>query len=144
MTLQKTNSVAPLLIKLALWSELLTGLIGQAAWRGPLSGTWVGQGWQKWVFQAALRRTYSQFAEAYPQWVACLFDKHFVTYYLAPLLEERYLQQQLLPEAAELAKAWDKELDLASLEVRQRRIAELTPAAGDFIRWLAVELQKAI
>jgi hypothetical protein len=144
MTLQKTNSVAQPLVKPAHWSEFLVGLIEQATWRGLLSGTRVGMWRQKWVFQVALRRTYSRFAAVYPQWVACLFDKHFVTCYLTPLLEPRYLQQQVLPEAAELAKAWDKELGLVSLEVRQRRVAELTPVAGEFIRWLDGELQKAI
>ena len=144
MALQKTNSITQPVVKTALLSETLLRLMDQPTWRDLLSGTPIGGWLQKSVFRTALRRTQTRFAEAYPQWVASLFDEHFVNDRLLPLLEDRYLHHQTLPEPVELAKTWDKMLELANLEVRQRRIEELTPAARDFIQWLAAELQGAI
>src|SRR5688572_9634101 len=117
MALQKTNSITQPVVKTALLSETLLRLMDQPTWRDLLSGTPIGGWLQKSVFRTALRRTQTRFAEAYPQWVASLFDEHFVNDRLLPLLEDRYLHHQTLPEPAELAKNWDKMLELARLEV---------------------------
>jgi hypothetical protein len=45
-----------------------------------------------------------------------------------------------LPQPIELAGTWEAQLGPASITVRERRIAELTPVAADFLDWLAVEL----
>jgi hypothetical protein len=45
-----------------------------------------------------------------------------------------------LPQPIELALVWDEQLGPAASVVRERRIAELTPVAADFLDWLAMEL----
>ena len=62
-------------------------------------------GWlRSLAFHLALRRAYRRFARHYPEWVANLFDAHFLTHSAAPLLARR-LQQATLPSPTELAVA---------------------------------------
>jgi hypothetical protein len=91
------------------------------------------------TLQVALRRAYYRFADQYPEWAASLFDGHFLSQRAAPLVAG-YFEQTTLPSPAELAIAWDEQLGLASSAVRERRIAELTVAATDFLNWLTAEL----
>ncbi len=58
----------------------------------------------------------------------------------APLLA-RFLQQMPPLSPAELATAWEAQIEPASSPIRQQRIAQLTPAAADFLAWLAAELR---
>lgn len=91
------------------------------------------------AFRVALKQAYASFAGYYPQWVASLFDEYFLNH-SATLLMAGYIHNGRLPQPSELALAWDEQLGPASLAIRERRIAELTPVAADFLDWLAVEL----
>lgn len=97
----------------------------------------------KWVrrlvFRMALKRAYISFASYYPQWAASLFDEHFL-YYSQTALLTGYMQEGRLPQASELALAWDAQLGPASPAVRVRRIKEITPVIADFLDWLSLEL----
>ena len=91
------------------------------------------------VFRAALKRAYASFAGYYPQWAAALFDEHFLQHGAASL-SAGYFENGRLPQANELVLAWEAQLGLASPWVHERRIAELTPVAADFLDWLMLEL----
>jgi hypothetical protein len=91
------------------------------------------------VFRSALKRAYASFASYYPQWAASLFDDHFLDHGAASLLAG-YIQDGRLSQASQLALAWDAQLGPDSATVRERRIAELTPIAADFLDWLILEL----
>lgn len=97
-------------------------------------------GWVRGLaFHIALKRAYASFAGYYPQWVASLFDDYFLSHGAASLLAG-YVRDGSLPQPIELALVWDEQLGPAASVVRERRIAELTPVAADFLDWLAVEL----
>lgn len=97
----------------------------------------------KWIrrliFRAALKRAYIRFAGYYPQWAAALFDEYFLQHGAMSLLAG-YVQEGRLPQPSELALAWDAQVGANSLAVRERRMAELTHVAADFLDWLALEL----
>jgi hypothetical protein len=97
-------------------------------------------GWlRRLVFRAALKRAYASFAGYYSQWAASLFDEHFLNYGAASLMAG-YFRDGHLPQASELALVWEAQLGPNSPAVRERRIAELTPVAADFLDWLTLEL----
>ncbi|MBE7555294.1 MAG: hypothetical protein HS126_29950 [Anaerolineales bacterium] len=97
-------------------------------------------GWiRRLVFPAALKRAYTGFAGYYPQWAASLFDEHFLNYGATSLMVG-YIRDGRLPQASPLALDWDAQLGPDSPAVRERRIAELTPVAADFLDWLTLEL----
>jgi hypothetical protein len=97
-------------------------------------------GWvRNLAFRMALKRAYASFAAYYPQWTASLFDDYFLKHGVASLLVG-YRRDGSLPQPIELAGTWEAQLGPASISVRERRIAELTPVAADFLDWLAVEL----
>jgi hypothetical protein len=97
----------------------------------------------KWVrrlvFRAALKRAYASFAGYYPQWAASLFDEHFLNHGTTSLMVG-YMRDGHLPQASQLALDWDAQLGSNSPAVRERRIADLTPVAADFLDWLTLEL----
>jgi hypothetical protein len=96
---------------------------------------------QNRAFRTALHQAQQQFARQYPEWTASLFDEYFLKHNAAPLLVH-YLQHAAPSTPLELATTWDEHLGPASATVRQRRIAELTPAAADFLRSLEANLQR--
>jgi hypothetical protein len=64
-------------------------------------------GWvRRLVFRAALKRAYTSFAGYYPQWAASLFDEHFLNHGATSLLAG-YIREGRLPQASQLALAWD-------------------------------------
>jgi hypothetical protein len=100
----------------------------------------IAPGWVRGLaFRMALKRAYASFAGYYPQWVASLFDDYFLSHAAASLLAG-YVRDGSLPQPIELALVWDEQLGPTAAVVRERRIAELTPVAADFLDWLAVEL----
>ena len=100
---------------------------------------WLGLDSQLLAFQVALTRALSMFARAYPQWVASLFDEYFLIHYAAPLLACTIKRDDtLIP--VELAITWADQMELNEV-VRVQLIAELTPIASNFIRWLETELR---
>ncbi|HEX6387256.1 MAG TPA: hypothetical protein VF177_21530 [Anaerolineae bacterium] len=84
-------------------------------------------------WQLAVHQAYASFSQKYPQWSNALFDQHFLTNW----------QSTSFPTATKMAAAWDEQLGPATPVIRQRRIAELTPAATDFLNWLEAALQPA-
>ena len=100
---------------------------------------WLGRDPQRLAFQVALARAFPRFAHAYPQWIESLFDEHFLTHQAASLLARTLVRTNMLTPA-ELATAW---ADQMGLNERQRTqfIAELTPVASNFLRWLDAELR---
>jgi len=136
----KTNS----LVNQPLRGSLLTELILMPAVQaivGLLPGATKTPDWLKALaFRSILHRVYSRFATRYPEWTASLFDEFFV-HHTAALLTH-YLKEASLPTPAELALAWDKQLGPASPAIRNRRIAELAPAAAKFLDELKIELQR--
>jgi hypothetical protein len=91
------------------------------------------------TFRMALKRAYTSFASYYPQYAASFFDEYFLNHGAASLLVS-YRRDGSLPQPVELALVWEAQLGPAASAVRERRIAELTLVAADFLDWLAVEL----
>ena len=99
------------------------------------------QNWfKKSDLTVALRQTYVRFAQQHPEWVACLFDEHFVENDVTMIVEQS-LKNGSQIDPGELATAWDKQLGPARASVRQRRITELTPIAAAFVTSLQAELR---
>jgi hypothetical protein len=99
------------------------------------------RGWLQVVaFESALNRAYGRFKERYPEYAASFFANQFPKQNTAALLNT-YLQNQRLPQASELALTWEEQLGPATLASRNRRLAEMTPAAADFLGWLEMELR---
>lgn len=85
--------------------------------------------------EQALERAYSAFAERYPEWVAALFDRHFLSKRLRLLLRGNLT----LPGATVLALWWADHLGLSEPS-RTRWAQEITPAAAFFLEALRAEL----
>jgi hypothetical protein len=94
------------------------------------------------ILRTALRRVYGRFARQHAMWAACLFDEHFLAHGAAPLLAH-YIQRASPPTSLDLATAWDEQFGPAEMPVRTRRIAELMPAAADFLNWLEADLRQS-
>ncbi len=102
--------------------------------------TKVGVWLQSLAFRMVLSRTYTIFADHYPQWVDCSFDEYFVRHIAAPLLA-RYLQQPTTPPSPdELATLWADQFRTDS--PAKKYIAKITPATADFLDWLEAELHQ--
>lgn len=136
----KTNSFIQQQLNGSLFAELLLTPAVQAV-VGLLPAATKTSDWLKaLVFRSTLRRVYSRFAMRYPEWAASLFDEFFVHHTAALLVH--YLKEASLPKPAELALAWDKQLGPASPAIRNRRMAELTPAAAKFLDELKIDLEQ--
>ena len=99
------------------------------------------QNWfKKSDLTVALRQTYTRFAQQHPEWVACLFDEHFVENGVSMIVEQ-HLKNGSQIDPGELATVWDKQLGPARDSIRQHRIAELTPIAAEFVTSLQAELR---
>jgi len=99
----------------------------------------LGRDAERLAFQVALARAYTAFARRYPQWAATLFDEPFLRGAAAPLLA-RCLMRDKPPQASELASAWADQLAWRG-ETRAQGLAEVTPAAADFLQELTAELR---
>lgn len=90
---------------------------------------------------AAVDRAFGRFAAQHGGWSESLFDRHFLSCYAAGTLAAfaaGKISQQYAAE--ELAVVWDRQFGSRSTERRSRRRAELVPAAGAFLGWVAHEL----
>ena len=90
-------------------------------------------------FEAALERAYQTFANLYPDWAGYYFDEHFLTHQADHLLA-RYRDETIAPDARHLASAWARQMRWIDASTRDRRIAELQPAAAHFLCLLQLEL----
>ncbi|MGB0384408.1 MAG: AAA-like domain-containing protein [Ardenticatenaceae bacterium] len=102
---------------------------------------WLGRDPQRLAFEVALGRVCRRFGEddEHKRWAASLFDEHFLQHGAAPVLARCLMRDGAKKggkeAAAQLAAAWADQLGLLGA-MREQRIAELTPAASDFLRWL--------
>ena len=90
-------------------------------------------------WQSAVGEAYALFAQKYPEWSHTLFDEHFVARSAGTFLAER--PATTAQAATRVATAWSQQLGPASPAVSQKRIADLTPAAADFLKWAAAAYQ---
>jgi hypothetical protein len=86
---------------------------------------------QQRTLQAALRCAYAEFARRYPEWVASLFDEHFVKLHVLPILRSAGALGRPAP-AALVAYAWAAQLN--NSPARQRELAAgALPVATQFL-----------
>ena len=90
------------------------------------------------IFNSAVRCAYVNFTIQYPEWTNSLFDEHFLSHRAKELLAP-IMKHGSYPQPVELALAWDEQVGPASDAIRQRRIAEITPAIADFLKMLEAE-----
>lgn len=93
------------------------------------------------LFRRAVEQAFQGFAVAHPDWVACLFDRHFLNQQTAQMMVQ-YQVEGCLPQPQAIALAWDAQLPYTPDHIRQRRLADLTLAADDFLRWLQEALDR--
>lgn len=87
--------------------------------------------YQHRTLRRAIRRAYVEFARQYPQWVAALFDDHFVMTHLLPMLEAAAASG--IPVTAQaVAARWAAQISLLPSS-RQQHSARILPAATRFL-----------
>lgn len=86
--------------------------------------------------QQAVTRANAAFAAQHSRWAQSLFDEHFVSSHVMPLLGDTGMV-----DANTLATAWAGQLKDRGEATRQRRIAKLAPVAAAYLRQLQTELR---
>ncbi|HEY3474010.1 MAG TPA: hypothetical protein VGK56_05325 [Anaerolineales bacterium] len=92
-------------------------------------------------WQAAVDQAYARFAQKYPEWSNALFDEHFLAQSATTFLAGQ--PATTAQDAARVAAAWNQQFGPASPAVSERRIADLTPAAADFLNWTTAAYRAA-
>ncbi len=92
------------------------------------------------AFKNALGRTFAQFEQQYPQWVANHFDASFFEHEGAPILAQ-FLVRDGHPDPCELAARWADALNLRQPERRTFYTRQLESVASDFLTLLAHHLK---
>ncbi len=99
---------------------------------------WLVQRYQRRAMRRAVRQAYVAFARQYPNWVAALFDEHFVITHLMPVLQRAAeADQQVTP--AQVAELWVRQVSILP-SIRQKHSARVLPAATHFLCMVADEL----
>jgi hypothetical protein len=99
---------------------------------------WLIQSYQRRTLRRGVRAAYAHFADLYPQWVATLFDEHFVDAHLLPmLLRAATTGSKVTP--VEVAEAWARQVSILP-SLRQQHIARVIPVATHFLCMVAEEL----
>lgn len=99
---------------------------------------WLVQSYQRRTLRRAVRQAYVNFARRYPNWVATLFDEHFVNAHLMPLLQRAAnAGEKVTP--AQVAELWAKQVSMLP-SLRQQHTARMIPAATHFLCMVADEL----
>ena len=93
------------------------------------------QDYQRRIWHAAVQRAYASFAKRYPEWVATLFDEHFVQTHLLPLLvHASWKAVTVTPE--QVARLWAQQISI--LPTRQQQYAvDVLPTATYFLARVA-------
>jgi hypothetical protein len=101
----------------------------------------IGREPHKMVFEIALLRAYTNFAQRYPQWAGSsgFFDEHFLKHSAVPILA-RCLLRDGPPNATELASAWVSQFQLTG-DAQHMKIAEVSIPADYFLSCLDAELR---
>jgi hypothetical protein len=102
---------------------------------------WLVQSYQRRTLRRAVRQAYANFAIRYPQWVAALFDEHFVYTHLLPMLQGA-AQRGDKVTPVEVTETWARQISIMP-SLRQQHMARMIPAATHFLCMVAEELAKA-
>jgi hypothetical protein len=99
---------------------------------------WLVQSYQRRTLRRAVRQAYLTFARTYPNWVAALFDAHFVDTHLLPLLQ-RAAEAGVKVTPLQVAEVWARQVSMLP-SLRQKHTARMIPAATHFLCMVADEL----
>jgi hypothetical protein len=102
---------------------------------------WLVESYQRRTLRRAVRHAFSTFARTYPNWVAALFDEHFVQFHLLPLLQ-RAAEAGEKVTPAQVAEIWARQVSMLP-SLREKHIARIMPAATHFLCMVADELAEA-
>lgn len=99
---------------------------------------WLVQGYQRHTVRQATIQAYRTFARQYPQWVAALFDEHFVLTHLLPLLQKvSSTGEKVTP--LQVTQLWARQITVLP-SMRQKHMVKMMPAATAFLYMVADEL----
>ena len=99
---------------------------------------WIVQSYQRRTLRRAVRQAYFNFARHYPNWVATLFDEHFVMTHLLPTLQRAAdAGDKVTP--VQVAELWARQVSMLP-SLRQKHSARMIPAATHFLCMVADEL----
>ncbi len=99
---------------------------------------WLVQGYQRHTVRQATIQAYRTFARQHPQWVAELFDEHFVLTHLLPLLQKVISTGEKVTPV-QVAELWARQIAVLP-SLRQKHTVKMTPAATAFLYMVADEL----
>ena len=99
---------------------------------------WLVHSYQRRTLRRAVRRAYLTFARTYPNWVATLFDEHFINTHLLPLLHNAAHGGDKVT-ARQVAELWARQVSMLP-SLRQKHIARIVPVATHFLCMVADEL----
>lgn len=102
---------------------------------------WLVQKYQRRTLRRVVRQAYAHFARKYPNWVAALFDEHFVNNHLLPLLHTSIERGDKI-QAWQVAELWANQISLLPSQRQQHRAA-IMPAATRFLCLLADALAES-
>jgi hypothetical protein len=96
---------------------------------------WLVQSYERRTLRRAVRQAYTIFARQYPNWVAALFDEHFVNTHLLPILQRAAdAGDKVTP--MQVAELWVRQVSILPT-LRQKHIARVMPAATHFLCMVA-------
>ncbi len=99
---------------------------------------WLVQDYQQRTLRRAIQRAYVRFAKQHPQWVAALFDEHFVLTHLLPMLQDAAASGAPLTAQA-VAYRWSCQFSMLPT-ARQQHMTRILPAATRFLSLVAEAL----
>jgi hypothetical protein len=99
---------------------------------------WLVKRYQRRTLQRAVRQAYVTFARTYPNWVASLFDEHFATVHLLPLMQ-RSAEMGDKVTATQVAELWARQVSMLPGQ-RQKHSARVLSIATHFLCMVADEL----
>jgi hypothetical protein len=102
---------------------------------------WLAHDYHRRSLHSAVSVAYARFGRDYPQWVASLFDDHFVYHHLLPMLISA--GEAGVPVTTEQVAARYAEQVSGHPASRDRLRAEVMPAADYFLHLVAAALEDA-
>jgi len=99
---------------------------------------WLVHGYQRRTLRRGVHEAYLTFARTYPNWVAALFDEHFINTHLLPQLHNA-TQGGDKVTARQVAELWARQVSMLP-SLRQKHIARVVPVAAHFLCMVADEL----
>jgi hypothetical protein len=89
-------------------------------------------------FRAAVRKAFTAFSRDHPDWVAALFDEHFLLKIAEKVLTDMRGNPRTLDPSV-LADVWADQVWMTQ-ETRKKMVRELTPVAFEFLDRLFAEM----